>query len=203
LESDVRLRIAPLLGLTLFAVGCDKQSEPPPQPKEKMTTTQTVAPAAVTPDPAAPVGEVDRAFAGKPMPVTAFSAPNGDVLTLAKFQGTPVLLNLWATWCGPCVAEMPTLEKLAEREAGQMQVITVSQDMKGRAAVDGWWNGQGFKQLQPYLDEKADMSFAMGGGTLPTTIMYDGEGKEVWRVSGALDWTGTEAKSLIDEGLDR
>ncbi len=137
------------------------------------------------------------------MPQTSFTGPDGQTMTLANFSGKPVLLNLWATWCGPCVAEMPTLERLAEREMADMQVIAVSQDMKGRAVVDGWWNEQGFKLLQPYIDHKADMSFAMGGGTLPTTIMYDAGGKEVWRVSGALDWTGEEAKSLIDEGLDR
>lgn len=199
LESDVRLVIAPLLGLAALTAACDRQSAPAPQPK-----AETVAPTPPPqPDAAAPVGVVDRAHAGKPMPQTSFTGPDGQTMTLANFSGKPVLLNLWATWCGPCVAEMPTLERLAEREMAEMQVIAVSQDMKGRAVVDGWWNEQGFKLLQPYIDQKADMSFAMGGGTLPTTIMYDAGGKEVWRVSGALDWTGEEAKSLIDEALDR
>ena len=101
------------------------------------------------------------------MPDTVFEAPNGEPVKLAEFMGQPVLVNLWATWCGPCIAEMPQLDALAAREAARMQVIAISQDMKGRPAVDRWWKEQTFAQLKPYLDQKADMSFAFGGGTLP------------------------------------
>jgi thiol-disulfide isomerase/thioredoxin len=195
----VRFSIAPLLGMTLLAASCDKQSAPAPQPK---AGPPAVASSPAMPAPAAPVGIVDRSQAGKPMPTSSFAAANGEPVTLADFKGKAVLLNLWATWCGPCVAEMPTLEKLAVREVARVQVLAVSQDMKGRTAVDGWWNGQGFTMLQPYLDQKADLSFGMGGGTLPTTVMFNAAGKEVWRVSGALDWTGDEAKTLIEEGLE-
>jgi thiol-disulfide isomerase/thioredoxin len=194
----LRPEIALLLGLALIVGGCDRQSAPAPQGEEAEAAGAPVA----APAAPAPVGVVDRTHAGKPMPETGFDGPDGAPLTLAAFKGKPVLLNLWATWCGPCVAEMPTLEALAKREAGRVQVIAVSQDMKGREAVEAWWRQQDLKMLKPYLDARADMSFAMGGGTLPTTLMFDAEGREVWRVSGALDWTGDEAKTLIEEALE-
>jgi thiol-disulfide isomerase/thioredoxin len=196
LESVLRPVIVPLLGFALFLAACDKQSTSEPQPK--------VVENAALPSPSAPaaLGVVDRTHAGEPMPGTSFEAPGGDIITLANFKGEPVLVNLWATWCGPCVAEMPTLEALAKREVARVQVVAVSQDMKGREKVDAWWKDQDFSVLQPYVDKQADLSFAIGGGTLPTTIMFNAAGKEVWRVSGALDWMGSEAKILIEEGLE-
>ncbi len=135
------------------------------------------------------------------MPDTAFVAPGGKVVRLADFKGKPLLVNLWATWCGPCIAEMPTLEKLAAREAGKLQVLAVSQDMKGRAVVDKWWGAQGFKALVPYVDAKGDLGFALGGGSLPTTILYDKDGKEVWRMIGGAEWDSPKQMALIDEGI--
>lgn len=186
--------MAPFLALTLIVGGCDRQSAPAPQQE----AVEKAAPA--------PAGEgsaatytVDRAQKGEAMPTLPFETADGAKITLAAFKGRPVLVNLWATWCGPCVVEMPLLEKLAAREANALQVIAISQDMKGRAAVDPWWSKQGFTMLQPYLDATADLSFKLGGGSLPMTVLYDADGREVWRLTGALDWTGAEAKALIGE----
>jgi thiol-disulfide isomerase/thioredoxin len=200
LEFDLRLEIAPLLGLALILAACDRQSEPAPQPKAEDSAAAPAAPQ--MPEQAAEVGVVDRTKAGRPMPDISFEAPNGDSVKLADFAGQPILVNLWATWCGPCVAEMPMLDALAKREASRMQVIVISQDMKGRPAVDRWWKDQTFAKIKPYLDQKADMSFSYGGGTLPTTVMYDQNGKEVWRVSGAVNWTGPDGTALVEEALD-
>ena len=190
----MRIVIIPVLGFALLLGGCDKQSAPAPQPKVDIAAVPAV------PQPA-PVGVVDRTHQGEAMPAIPFLAPNNVTMTLANFKGEPVLVNLWATWCGPCIAEMPTLEKLASQEVARLQVIAISQDMKGRPAVDAWWKDQGFALLKPYLDQKADMSFAIGGGTLPTTILYDAQGKEVWRYSGSMDWTSSAAKALVAEGV--
>ncbi len=194
LESVVRSLIVPFLGFSMLLGGCDKQSALAPQPKADIVTAPAL------PEPA-PVGVVDRTHQGEAMSNIPFLAPGGDTVTLANFKGEPVLVNLWATWCGPCIAEMPTLEKLASQEVARLQVIAISQDMKGRPAVDAWWKDQGFALLKPYLDQKADMSFAIGGGTLPTTILYDAQGKEVWRYSGSMDWTSPAAKTLVAEGV--
>ncbi len=109
-------------------------------------------------------------------------------------------MNLWATWCAPCIRELPSIEKLAVREANRLHVIAISQDMEGANIVGPWWDKQGFKLLQPYTDAKADFSFNLGGGgALPVTVLYDAQGKEVWRVIGPMDWSGPEAAKLIAE----
>lgn len=189
----MRLVISTLLALTLVTSGCDKQSDPKPQGKAPQSSAE--APKAEL------SGSVDRSQKGAAMPDVSFEAPDGTRKTLADFKGKPVLMNLWATWCGPCIAEMPTIEKLATREAGRLQVLVISQDMKGRPAVDKWWNAQGFKTLQSYVDAKADLGFALGGGSLPTTILYDKDGKEIWRMIGGAEWDNAAQAALIEEAF--
>jgi thiol-disulfide isomerase/thioredoxin len=185
----------------LTLAGCDRQSEPAPQPK---AAQEAKSQAREKPGlPPAATGVVDRRNAGKPMPDISFLGPDGSTVRLLDFaDGQPVLVNLWATWCGPCIVEMPTLDALAKREAGRMKVMAISQDLKGRVAVDRFWKEQKFSHLEPYIDQKADFSFAYGGGSLPTTILFGPDGNEVWRLTTALDWSGEEAKALLEEAMD-
>ena len=83
---------------------------------------------------AGPVKGVDRSHKGQPALSGNFNDPDGGEISLAEFKGTPVLVNLWATWCAPCVKELPTLDKLAaaHRDDGQLGVIAVSQDSAHR-----------------------------------------------------------------------
>jgi thiol-disulfide isomerase/thioredoxin len=198
LESVLRALIG-LIPVLLVSLGaCDRQSNPAPQPKAEKAAPAT-SKAAATEEVIEIMGPVDRTHKGKPAPNDPFTAPNGDTVRISDFKGQPVLLNLWATWCGPCIAEMPALDALATREVGNILVLAVSQDMKGKEAVDRWWKEQTIKTLQPYLDTEANLSFALGGGSLPTTIYYDREGKEVWRITGASQWDGEAARELLDE----
>jgi len=114
-----------------------------------------------------------------------------------------LLVNLWATWCAPCVAEMPTLDALAQTQKGRLQVIVVSQDMTGRKDVDPFFAKYKFKMLQPYLDKDNALPLALKSQTLPVTIFYDSNGKERWRVSGGMDWTGQGASQLVEGSLDQ
>jgi len=134
------------------------------------------------------------------MPAVVFEDPKGAPTRLADFKGKPLLVNLWATWCGPCVAEMPTLDALAGRAEVRLKVVVISQD-NARALVDGWWAKRNFAQLKPYLDAKSDLGFAYDTGMLPTTVLYDAEGKEVWRVIGGMNWDGPRANTLLAEFL--
>lgn len=141
---------------------------------------------------------MDVSKKGTAAPTQAFIAPDGKKVTLADFRGKPVLVNLWATWCVPCVREMPTLDALAAREAGKLQVLTISQDMQGAAKVGPYFAKGGFKAIKPYLDPQNELGFPLSGESgLPTTILYDTEGKEVWRVAGGMDWTGEKAGALL------
>ena len=115
-----------------------------------------------------------------------------------RFKGKPLLVNLWATWCAPCVAEMPTLDALAAKQGQAMTVIAVAQDLQGAAVVDPWFQKAGLKALQPYLDPENGLLDA-AAGALPTSIFYGADGKELWRVIGAIDWQGDEAKALLAE----
>lgn len=144
--------------------------------------------------------QVERSNAGKPAPAAAFRGPDDAPATLAAFRGKPLLVNLWATWCAPCVAEMPTLDALAAKEGERMTVIAVAQDLQGAEVVDPWFQKAGLKALQPYLDPDNALLDA-ASSALPTSIFYDAEGRELWRVVGAIDWNGAEAKALLAEGL--
>jgi thiol-disulfide isomerase/thioredoxin len=151
----------------------------------------------------ASAGKVDRSHAGKPAPQTGFLDPDGQETNLAEQEGKPVLVNLWATWCAPCVQEMPTLDKLAAAEGGKLQVLAVSQDMGGPEKVDAFFAKERFTTLEAYRDPKMQLMTDLGVEVLPTTILFDAEGREQWRVTGQLDWQGAEAGDLLKQAFRR
>jgi thiol-disulfide isomerase/thioredoxin len=151
---------------------------------------------------AGPHKGVDRSHKGDAAPGASFSTPDGKPVSLAEFRGVPVLVNLWATWCAPCVHELPTLDKLAasHRVDGQLGVVAVSQDEGPQASVEAFLKKLNTTDLGAYHDPKMALSAALGPDTvLPTTILYDTSGREVWRYVGDLDWTSPEAAKLLAE----
>jgi thiol-disulfide isomerase/thioredoxin len=142
---------------------------------------------------------VDRTHKGKPEPDVSFKDPNGGDTSLAELEGKPVLVNLWATWCAPCVKELPTLDKLAQSKSGNLQVAAISQDMGPHPSVVAFLDSQKIANLEAYQDPKMALSGALGAEVLPTSILYDANGKEVWRYVGDLDWTSAEAVRLLAE----
>lgn len=142
-----------------------------------------------------------RQFAGTPIPDLQFTDPAGKVLDLGQQDG-PVLLNLWATWCGPCVKEMPQLDALAAELEGEVRVITVSQDVRGAELVTPFFAKNGYKRLEPWLDpDTALAAHFTPEGALPLTILFDASGKEVLRVAGGYDWGAPEAAKLVRDAL--
>ena len=192
LELSLRL-IACLLGLGLLLAGCDRQK--PDGPQGGGAPSDWAGPRLGQGESA---GRLDRSHAGAPAPASAFENPEGGPATLADFRGKPLLVNLWATWCAPCIAEMPTLDALAARE-DKLQVLVVSQDLDGQDKVDAFFAERNFSTLQPYIDPQMGLMTALGVDTLPTTILYDAEGREVWRMTGIEDWQGARAAELIAE----
>jgi len=155
------------------------------------------------PAQAPPTGRLDRSKAGRPAPATAFEDPDGAPATLADFRGKPVLVNLWATWCAPCIAEMPTLDRLAAREADRLQILTISQDEDGRDKVEAFFAKQGYRNLETWLDPNMALMIELKADTLPTTILYDSGGRELWRVIGMEDWESAQAALLLEEGFGK
>lgn len=197
LEVPLRPEISLLLPAILLLGACDRQSADNAQASANVAAETIATPGGFEADK---LGQVSRDNAGEAAPDTPFTAPDGSETTLAAFAGKPVLVNLWATWCAPCVAEMPTLDALAEREDGKLQVLVISQDMDGAEKVAPFFEKAAFKKLQPYLEP--GMALSVGyGANLPTTILYNAEGKEVWRVLGDTDWTGKPAADLIAEAI--
>lgn len=191
----------PVIALLLAAAligGCDRQSDNNRQASETNAATSLAAAPVNETVVVEEIGTLDRKQKGEAAPDIKFKAPDGSDITLASFKGKPVLLNLWATWCGPCVKEMPTLDALSEQLDGKVTVLVLSQDLEGREKVDPFFAKSNFKRLQPYLDQNAAFSLGLGIN-LPTTILYDSNGKEVWRMLGGMDWTGETAKELIAE----
>ena len=187
----LNLRVSSIIVACLAAAslaGCDTQEPPDAQG----------APAA----DAALAGTQDVTFVGEDIPEVTLVDPSGTELKLAETGGMPVLLNLWATWCAPCVVEMPLLDDLAGELEGKVRVITVSEDLQGAEAVVPFFEERNFKHLPQWMDTKNDLAFAFGGGAaLPLTILYDAEGREIWRVIGGYDWGTAEAREKVLEAV--
>jgi thiol-disulfide isomerase/thioredoxin len=183
-----------VLGLAVAAAsviaGCDRQSAQDKQPAE------AASPAAAAGDVALK-GTLDRSHKGSQMPDFTFADPTGKSLRLQTLKGKPLLVNLWATWCAPCVLEMPMLDKLAAQ--GKVKVLTVSQDMGQPDKVAEFFKTRGFKALEPWLDPESELSFHYNTGTLPTTVLYDSQGREVWRFVGGHDWGNAETAKMLAE----
>jgi thiol-disulfide isomerase/thioredoxin len=143
---------------------------------------------------------VDRSHKGQPFPDVAFRELEHDgEMTAESLRGVPALVNLWATWCAPCVKELPSLNALAKQRMADLAVIPISQDMAPAASVNAFLDRLPVDDLGRYQDPKMALSGALGVEVLPTSILYDAKGREVWRYVGDLDWTGPEAKKLLAE----
>lgn len=195
--SSLRSVIVPLLLLGAVA-GCDKQDSTAPQatpsklPVEGTGTAAEAPPANGDEVAVDVIGTLDRGHKGETAPA-AFTDLVGKP---GAFAGKPILLNLWATWCGPCVTEMPTLDKAA----ADITVVAVSQDLgaDGAAKAAKFLKDHGVTHLQSYADPETKLSVAYNA-SLPTSVLYDSTGHEVWRMTGGMDWTTETAKQLLAE----
>lgn len=184
-----------MLAAALLVAGCDRQT-----PGEAQPQTGTAAPAKGGSGEGFN-GTLDIASRGAAMPDFSFADPSGKTLKLADLRGKPVLVNLWATWCGPCVTEMPMLDALAAKYDGRLRVLTVSQDMNAAEKVRAFYAERKFARLEPWLDPENNLGFHYNTGLLPTTVLYDGQGREVWRMIGAHDWSSARTDAMLADTL--
>jgi thiol-disulfide isomerase/thioredoxin len=185
----------PLTLLILVALASCGTQAPPVQNAQSAAEAGAEAPS--------PAPKLDRSRSGQAAPDGQLDDPDGDAATLASFEGKPLLLNLWATWCPPCVHEMPALDRLAAAQGDKLQVVALSEDGDDRAKVDAFFDKHKLKALEPYLDPKMALMSALKVDTLPTTILYDAEGREVWRIVGEEDWQSPRAAALLGEAVRR
>jgi len=136
-------------------------------------------------------------------PVHAFHDGAGQPVQVADFKGKVLVLNLWATWCAPCVAEMPTLAKLAAAYAGRpVAVVPVSVDTQKDVEKARAFIGKN-APLAFYSDPEMKLPFAFKPPVsgMPTTVIYSADGVELGRLSGGADWSGADARAVIDRAL--
>ena len=134
----------------------------------------------------------------RPLPPLHFEDGGGGATTLAEFRGRVVLLNLWATWCGPCRTEMPALDRLQGKMAGpDFTVVPLSIDHRGRDAVERFYRDLGLKSLGIYVDRSGEAAYAVEASGMPTTLLLDREGRELGRVIGAAPWDDAEMMALL------
>jgi peroxiredoxin len=125
---------------------------------------------------------------------------DGEDVSLSQFRGKYVLVNFWATWCGPCKIEMPSLEALYQRfKNKKFALLAISNDMFGSTVVKPFIkaNNLNFSIL---LDQRLKASNAFGVTSLPSTFMIDPEGKIIGALFGAEDWA-TPSNILYFENL--
>ncbi|MEM7221635.1 MAG: TlpA family protein disulfide reductase [Pseudomonadota bacterium] len=131
--------------------------------------------------------------------------PDGQVEIPGSFEGKVVLLNFWATWCPPCVEEMPSLDRLQAALGGErFEVVALSLDQGGLPVVEAFYQDHGLEHLGIYLDEEAGRAFQhYRVGVLPTSILLLADGRTVGTLGGPAHWDSPEAKALIRFFIDR
>jgi thiol-disulfide isomerase/thioredoxin len=136
--------------------------------------------------------------APKPLPEFGFTDADGKPHTVADFAGKGLLINLWATWCPPCVAEMPALDRAQAALAGEgVVILPLSSDRGGKVMVEPFYREKGIRQLGLWLDPRGAASRALGARGLPTTLVVDRQGRERARVEGDQPWDSPEMLAAI------
>ena len=138
----------------------------------------------------------------KPVAEITFSDAEGNSLSLSQWKGRVVLVNLWATWCGPCRKEMPELARLQELLGSEdFEVVAISVDKQGAEVARPFLESVGAEALTLYLDPSTRVLADFKAVGLPASILIDRSGREIGRMFGAADWASPEALRLIETAI--
>lgn len=147
--------------------------------------------------PAATPGEVP---VGQVLREARLQGLNGPSMALGAFRGRPLLVNVWASWCGPCRAEMASLERLSWRDpARPYAMIGISTDDYLEQAAA--WLKQTNSTLSHFIDQRLQMENMLGAAKLPLTVLVDAQGRVLAKVYGARDWDSAESRAMIDRAF--
>ena len=138
-----------------------------------------------------------------PIPAPTISVVDlaGNTVSLSEFAGRFVLINFWATWCEPCLREMPSLERMQSRLGDQITVVAISEDRGGSKTVEPFINKLGLKSFKTYLDPKSDAGRAFKVVGLPTSFLIDREGRVLGRIEGAAEWDSPKLLGVLKSFL--
>jgi thiol-disulfide isomerase/thioredoxin len=149
-----------------------------------------------------PVAELAPVRPPRPLPVLKLTDEDGRPSSLTRLKGKVVLVNFWATWCAPCVEELPALSRLQARlSGGDFTVVAVAVDRNGPEAVKPFLKDHGIANLTVLYDPTMAASRAVGVTGLPTSVLVDRQGREIARAVGTPDWDKAQAMRPIEEAL--
>ena len=121
--------------------------------------------------------------------------------TIADYRGSGVVMNFWATWCAPCVREMPSLDRLQAKVPG-IRVLALSVDRGGARVIETFYRKHGIANLDVLADRGAKLMRKLGVRGLPTTLLIDADGNEVGRVVGPAEWDSGPLRALIGRTIE-
>jgi peroxiredoxin len=143
-------------------------------------------------------GESTPVPIGQNLPDVAMAGLNGPTRQLSSFRGGPLIINVRASWCGPCKAEAASLERCAWSDAGQQYVVIgVSTDDDRNAAQR--WLKQSNATLSHYIDARLVLERILGASHIPLTVLVDASGRVVARFEGARDWDTVASAAVIKD----
>ena len=138
-----------------------------------------------------------------PGPEATWSDGKGTTVTLADFRGKVVLVNFWASWCAPCLRELPSVNALQQDLGGsQFEVVAINIDKEGKRVAAPFAERLKLDALELYLDPRGRISRGAGVQVMPTTILYDRNGLEIGRMEGPAEWDEADAKKLMQFYID-
>jgi thiol-disulfide isomerase/thioredoxin len=154
------------------------------------------------------VAAVEVSTRPQPAPELAFAGPDGQPTTLSAFRGKTVLVNLWATWCAPCLKEMPALDALQAALGGKdFAVVAINIDTRNLDRPKTWLADNKVAALPYYADPQAGVFQALRAARkiegMPVSLLVDPEGCELAILQGPADWASADAKTLIGAALRR
>jgi thiol-disulfide isomerase/thioredoxin len=130
---------------------------------------------------------------------TAFFDGAGNERRFADFRGEVLLVNFWATWCAPCIKEMPSLARLSDRLSGEpFRLLAISQDRAGQEVAEPFIREKlGLTEMEIYYDPRLQLGRAMGNKGLPTTYVVDAAGNLIGALTGPAEWDSDDAVALL------
>jgi cytochrome c biogenesis protein CcmG/thiol:disulfide interchange protein DsbE len=159
--------------------------------------------AAIAGSPAGAADLPSRRWPDKtPTPPLALVDQDGRAVTLDSLRGKVVILNFWASWCGPCIDELPVLNDLADSAAAQGKVVVLGVNYKESPATIQRFTADHAFRYSVVMDRTGDAFKGWTGGVLPATILIDRGGRPRWRVIGELDRNDKGFKQALDRALE-
>jgi thiol-disulfide isomerase/thioredoxin len=146
------------------------------------------------PDAAGQIEQIEPTTA----PDLKFTDAAGKPLSLASYRGSGLVVNVWATWCGPCVAELPTFAAISQSLAkSKILVLPISVDMDGLKTVQAFYTSHDIKNLPILLDPTGDAPALLNTDGIPVSIIVNPEGKLVGRLDGSASWNSPATVALL------